>query len=182
MISPAKRFGKLRLFAVPLLAASALALFSACGGNPDMISKQEAERIALEQMPQAELSGLDLTTDKGLALYEGTLQQDDREYTFEIDAETGLVLNMAEAGADSAEEAGKTQASSSASAAQPAAGEIGADAAQAIILELEPQFTILECYTTDYEGRAAYKCDGTVGDQARSYVIDAVTGAVLAEQ
>ena len=175
MISPAKRFGKLRLFAVPLLAASALALFSACGGNPDMISKQEAERIALEQMPQAELSGLDLTTDKGLALYEGTLQQDDREYTFEIDAETGLVLNMAE-------EAGKTQASSSASAAQPAAGEIGADAAQAIILELEPQFTILECYTTDYEGRAAYQCDGTVGDQARSYVIDAVTGAVLAEQ
>ena len=29
MLSPAKRFGKLRLFAVPLLAASALALFAA---------------------------------------------------------------------------------------------------------------------------------------------------------
>ena len=65
MLSPAKRFGKLRLFAVPLLAASALALFAACGGNPDMISRQEAEQIALEQMPQAELSELDLTTDKG---------------------------------------------------------------------------------------------------------------------
>lgn len=86
MLSPAKRFGKLRLFAVPLLAASALALFAACGGNPDMISRQEAEQIALEQMPQAELSELDLTTDKGLALYEGTLQQDDKEYNFEIDA------------------------------------------------------------------------------------------------
>ena len=103
-----------------------------------MISKQEAERIALEQMPQAELSGLDLTTDKGLALYEGTLQQDDREYTFEIDAETGLVLNMAEAGADSAEEAGKTQASSSASAAQPAAGEIGPTPRRRLSWSLSP--------------------------------------------
>lgn len=187
MLSPAKRFGKLRLFAVPLLAASALALFAACGGNPDMISRQEAEQIALEQMPQAELSELDLTTDKGLALYEGTLQQDDKEYNFEIDAETGLVLNMAEAGAESAaEQAGKTQSSETAGAAVQSAsgeGEIGADAAQAIILEIEPQFTIDTCFKTEYEGKAAYQCDGTVGGEAQQlYNRRGFPAAVLAEQ
>ena len=66
MISPAKRFGKLRLFAVPLLAASALALFSACGGNPGQ--QKFVAKLALFGQAAPENPGALLRMQKG-AMY-----------------------------------------------------------------------------------------------------------------
>ena len=59
----------------------------------NMISKEEAKKIALAKVPGATDSHIriHLEREDGKYVYEGTLQYENKEYDFEIDAQSGTV-------------------------------------------------------------------------------------------
>lgn len=171
--------------AAALLIILAAAAISACGGNSVVISKEQAEQTALGGFsPQASVSDIELTTDKGLALYEGVVRQDGREYEFEIDAETGLLLNVADAAAppeNAAAEPARTD-DDGRKAKDDAPGTIGAETAQAIILERQPHFPIDGCTKATFGGKAVFLCSGSLDGENRLYIVDAQTGEILSAE
>ena len=62
------------------------------------ISQEQAEEIALQRVPgaQAEQIRLNLEMDDGRMVYEGKIIHQEREYDFEIDADTGEIISWEE--------------------------------------------------------------------------------------
>lgn len=67
-------------------------------GNSPQISQEEASRLALERVPGASEQDLkiELDYDDGYYKYEGDIIYDQKEYEFEIDADTGTFLEWSE--------------------------------------------------------------------------------------
>lgn len=62
--------------------------------NTTLISEKEASEIALSHIKGADTSHLNIhqETEDGRAIYEGTITYNDREHHFEIDADSGEIL------------------------------------------------------------------------------------------
>ena len=60
--------------------------------NNQYIGIERAKQIAMEKAPGASIKSLKLDYDDGLAKYEGELFKGNIEYSFEIDAITGIVI------------------------------------------------------------------------------------------
>lgn len=79
---------------------TAFCLFLLCGcnsspQNPTILSKEAAQKIALQEIPGASTSNIklfQLENDDGILLYEGTILYEEQKYEFEIDACDGTIL------------------------------------------------------------------------------------------
>lgn len=60
--------------------------------NNNQISAEQAKQIALEKVPGAAITKLELDYDDGKAKYEGKMYKGGIEYEFEIDAYTGKII------------------------------------------------------------------------------------------
>lgn len=60
--------------------------------NNNQISAEQAKQIALEKVPGATITKLELDYDDGKAKYEGKMYKGGIEYEFEIDAYTGKII------------------------------------------------------------------------------------------
>lgn len=103
-----KRFAILSLIICMMLASGALSSCSGTGGsgsgagsgnaesgNDEIITDEDAMRIALERVPGAtkeNLTRFEMSLDEGHWLYEGEIVYKGIEYDFEIEAHNGNIL------------------------------------------------------------------------------------------
>lgn len=68
------------------------------GASDAAISEEQAKKTALEKVPGAGDNDIKIHLDKddGKTVYEGSIIYKDREYEFEIDAESGKILDWEE--------------------------------------------------------------------------------------
>ena len=78
--------------------------FKTSGSSTDSVklSKEEAKKLVLKKVPKVSESDIriHLDYDDGIAVYEGSLVHDGIEYDFEIDANTGSILEWEQERAD----------------------------------------------------------------------------------
>ena len=78
--------------------------FKTSGSSTDSVklSKEEAKKLVLKKVPKASENDIriHLDYDDGMAVYEGSLVHDGIEYDFEIDANTGSILEWEQERAD----------------------------------------------------------------------------------
>ena len=88
-------FKKIRLLALTLMAAISMTSIAFAG----FISREEAVNIALQRVPGATAANVyDVHKDQehGRMIYEGKIYFDNTKYEFEIDAETGKIIDWEE--------------------------------------------------------------------------------------
>lgn len=68
------------------------------GKNSTQISLEDAKKLALDRVPGATEQNMkiELDYDDGYSVYEGEIIYDQKEYDFEIDANTGTFLEWSE--------------------------------------------------------------------------------------
>ena len=91
---------KTRVIAILLLAALALSLFAACGGNKSgLLTAEEAQKIALKDagIParKAEVH-VHVTTLDNVACYNVHITTSDAEYEYFISAKDGTILQKSD--------------------------------------------------------------------------------------
>ena len=66
--------------------------------NSAKVSQEQASKMALDRVPGASQSNLTIhfEMDDGRAMYEGKIVYNEREYEFEIDANTGEIVGWEE--------------------------------------------------------------------------------------
>lgn len=88
---------KTRIFAILLVAAMLLCVLTACGGGADVITSEQAQKIAIKE---AGLKSADVTdvhthivTEDGTPCYNVHITADGKEFSFVIRAADGEILN-----------------------------------------------------------------------------------------
>lgn len=87
---------KKRLFVSLILVAVLLSLFTGCGSKSDVLTKEQAQKIALEEAGLTEKQATDIhthiVTENGIPCYSVHITAGGKEFSFVISAADGTVL------------------------------------------------------------------------------------------
>ena len=130
---------------------------------------EDAKQLILDRFPGVTIASIREERDDGKRLYEGRADDDEYTYKFEIDAQTGLLLelNMKRIRRSSDAAPANNTLISEESARQIALAQAG-DGASIRSIRLDRE-----------DGRQVYEGKGREGGFEFEFEIDAVTGAIL---
>lgn len=161
---------------------------TAVGAGAAIQNNNEAAQQAIEQagVEQAYAVESELDYEKGKAVYDVEFESNDQEYEYEIDAETGAVLEKEKERDDDAgkkQQAATVKPETKKETATTTTDDIGSDKAKEIALQqagvTEAEVTWIEVERDYDDGRLEYNVEFRVGNKEYEYEVDAKTGQVF---
>lgn len=164
---------------------------TAVGAGAAIQNNNEAAQQAIEQagVEQAYDVESELDYEKGKAVYDVEFESNGQEYEYEIDAETGAVLEKEKERDDDAGKKQQTAAvkqetkKEAAKTEIAATDDIGREKAKEIALQqagvTEAEVTWIEVERDYDDGRLEYNVEFRVGNKEYEYEVDAKTGQVF---
>lgn len=166
---------------------------SAAQSASSLIGYEKAKALALEQVPDAIITDIELEKESGTLVYEIELYKDGYEYDLLLNAQTGAKIYLSshrdlwddadsyhwDHHSTSYSAAGRHHSSHHKTSASSAAPAISIEQAKQILLEKVPGATIKELELDTDDGRLIYEGELRKGQTEYEFEMDADTGRFL---
>ncbi len=171
--------------ALLLLVVMLILSFAGCGSSSPYISEEEAEAAVIEKAGGGQVEGLALGSVEGFKVYCGTVTNGADTFEFQVDAESGTVVNWIKNGENAAVAAAAEEPALENSAVTPSEGialsedqYIDSSAAQAIVSIRYPSAFIESVELLGEDGEYTYEIGITYEGESLTVRVDAASGEI----